>query len=250
MTSADDEGPTLQAQAQAFAERLTSTVTEVADCHPFKARALERDGVERFSVRQDPETGVPLNVEGEPLLTLKVNYLCTWDTPQHFLAVEKSSFEVFAGNVASGEPLFRYEYVRNTGPEIPGAHLQVHAHRDGIAHVMSRAGQGSRKGKRRATAGAGDVPRMSELHFPLGGPRYRPCLEDVLEMLVCELGVDCTARGRSALADGREGWRRQQLRAVVRDSPMEAVTVLENMGYAVEPPKVQPAENSKRLREL
>jgi hypothetical protein len=62
---------------------------------------------------------------------------------------------------------------------------------------MSRAGRDSRRG--RALANNHSVPAMRELHFPVGGPRFRPCLEDVLEMLVVELGVDCSADAREAL---------------------------------------------------
>lgn len=249
MTTPAEE--TLESQARDFAARLTRVISNVVtDCHPFSSRALERDGTERFSVHQEPDTGIPLRVNGEPLLTLKVQYFCMWDTPQHYLAVEKSHFKVYAGKEAKGEPLFRYDYLRSPHPEVPGAHLQIHAHRDGITHVMSRAGSSSRRGRRRAAADVGDVPRVSELHFPLGGARYRPCLEDLMEMLVCELGVDCSTEGRQALADGREDWRRHQLRAAARDSPSDAAAVLEKLGYSVTPPENIPDGNIDRLREL
>lgn len=38
---------------------------------------------------------------------------------------------------------------------------------------------------------------------------------------------------RQRLRDGREGWRRKQVRAVVRDAPEEAVAALESLGYSV-----------------
>jgi hypothetical protein len=41
---------------------------------------------------------------------------------------------------------------------------------------------------------------MSDLHFPVGGSRFRPSLEDVLDMLVRELGVDHEPGWRDALA--------------------------------------------------
>ena len=34
------------------------------------------------------------------------------------------------------------------------------------------------------------MPQFSDLHIPLGGPRYRPCLEDLLEFLIVEFGLD------------------------------------------------------------
>lgn len=90
---------------------------------------------------------------------------------------------------------------------------------------MTRAGSGSPRGQQLAgrVAQGMAVPRMSDLHFPVGGSRFRPCLEDILDMLVRELGVDHQPGWRDALADGRERWRRMQTAAVVRDAPGEAI---------------------------
>ncbi len=239
---------TLEAQARTFADALTAAVHAIAPmCEPFRAVAMESPAG-RFYVRQEPDTGIPLTVESAPLLTLKVRYSCTWDTSQRYLAVERSYVQVYAGAQASGEPLFRYDYLRAPGRDHPGAHLQVHAHRDGIAHVMSRAGRSTRRARRRADETA--APAMSELHFPVGGPRFRPCLEDVLEMLVCELGIDCPDGARETLWKSREAWRRQQLRSAVRDAPRDAAEVLAVLGYTVTPPSGgHPADNLDRLRD-
>ena len=235
----------LREQAQEFAGRLTTSVHAVApDCDPFTAQAVAA----RFIVRQEPDTGVPLTVGGAVLLTLKVSYSCAWDRVGHYLAVDESKVKVYAGPQAAGEPLFRYEYLRRpSGKDQPGAHIHIHAHRDGIAHVMTKVGDSTVRAKRRA--GSSDVPRMSELHFPVGGPRYRPCLEDVLEMLVCELGVDCDDRGRELLRDARERWRRDQIRTVVRDAPGEAVETLREMGFTIPPSDQAHTDNLARLRE-
>lgn len=248
---ADAGAGELRDQAQQFADRLTASVHAIAQaCEPFEVKAIQTsDGAERFAVMQEPDTGVPLTVAGDVLLTLKVQYMCAWDRARRFLAVDESKVKVYAGGQAQGEPLFRYEYVRHPRKDHPGAHIQIHAHRDGITHVMSKAGGSTKRARRRA--GSDSVPRMSELHFPVGGPRYRPCLEDVLEMLVCELGVDCDSAGREALAIGREEWRRQQTRTVVRDAPDEAADALRLLGYRVRSPRrgKRPGDNITRLRE-
>ncbi|MCD2191008.1 hypothetical protein [Actinomycetospora soli] len=161
----------LEEQANQFADDLTATVkTLVPGCDRFEAAVLtDEQGRGRISIRQSPDTGVPLKVDGEPLLTLTVLMFLSWDAPGQYPAVDNSEFKVWQGAKAKGEPLFRYEYERWPNPDKPGAHLQVHGHRDAITHVMSRAGTGTRRGRRRAESDA--VPRMSELHFPLGGPR-------------------------------------------------------------------------------
>ena len=224
----------LEDQANGFAEDLTSTVRAlVADCDRFAASALadDEEGSGRISVQQVPNTGVPLKVRGDPLLPLTVSIFCSWDAPGRYIVVDNSEFKVYAGAKAKGEPLFRYDYVRWPGDDMPGAHLQVHGHRDAVAHVMSRAGTNTRRGRSRAESDA--VPRMSELHFPLGGQRFRPCLEDVLEMLVNEFGVDCTSEGLEALRAARQRWRGIQLATATRDTPEHAIRALEELGYTV-----------------
>lgn len=96
---------------------------------------------------------------------------------------------------------------------------------------MARSGEGTRRAKERRNSD--EVPRLDELHFPLGGHRFRPCLEDVLEMLVEEFGVDCNLEGRETLRKGREHWRRRQVGTVVRDAPEEAIKMLSQLGYEV-----------------
>lgn len=239
----------LEEQASQFAQRLTTTVQAVAPfCSPFQATAIPERV--RFRVRQDPDTGIPLTVDGAAILTLKASYDCTLDGVGQYLAVDGSKVAVHAGAMADREPLFRYEYIRNVQSDIPSAHIQIHAHRDAITYVMARAGEGTRRGKDRQQSSS--VPKIAELHFPLGGHRFRPCLEDILEMLVTELGVDCTDDGRGALRRGREDWRRSQTRAVVRDAPAEAISVLRALGYDINIPDAlaEPPGNPDRLKDF
>lgn len=249
MASSSDLVASLAEQAQQFADRLTTSVHSVAArCAPFQATAVAE--ALRCRVLQDPDTGIPLSVTGVPILTLKVSYDCTLDRQDRYLAVDGSKVSVYAGVKASGEPLFRYEYVRRMRADIPAAHLQIHAHRDAITFAMDRSGGGTRRARERRDSDA--VPRLAELHFPLGGHRFRPCLEDVLEMLVEEFGVDCSPAGRETLRDGREQWRRRQVGTVVRDAPEEAIEVLADLGYQITFPEgaIPPAGNPHRLRDF
>jgi hypothetical protein len=89
---------------------------------------------------------------------------------------------------------------------------------------------------------------LSSLHIPVGGERYRPCLEDLLHFLVQECGVDRRDDWLAVVERGREKWRRRQLASAVRDAPAYAATVLEELGWAVQPPEKEPEENVKALR--
>lgn len=234
----------LEFQATQFAAELTETVSAIAPkCHPFKALAVK--GGLRFAVRQDPADGIPLSVNNEPLIHLKVEYWCCLDGVGKHMAIEKSKIAVYAG---PAEPLFRYEYVRDA-QQIPAAHLQLHAHRDAFTALMVRAGKGTKRGARRADSTR--VQAISELHFPVGGHRFRPSLEDILEMLIDEFGVDDAATAKAALAEGRMQWRRTQTKAAVRDDPESAIEVLESLGYDVTLPAghPEPPVRFERLRQ-
>lgn len=232
----------------AFAGDLTATISAlVPTCAPFTVETSPARGkAERVSIRQEPNTGIPLAVAGKPLLDLKVLYLCSLDHELRYLAVEESEIVVRA--VGDSEPLLRFEYVHNPrSSDIPHAHIQVHAHRDAFGYLMGKAGTATKRGRRRANSSG--TPRLSELHLPVGGPRFRPCLEDVLEVLVHEFGIDSTAGGLEALRRGRERWRRMQTATVVRDAPEEAARVLRDIGYAVNPPEHGvPRDNTARLQ--
>lgn len=245
-------GDSLAAQAKAFAEGLTDTVRAlVPDCAPFEAELLEdRPDRERFWVRQNPDTGIPLSVSGKPILTLTVLYYCCLDGEGRWLATDESHVKVYAGAKAAKDPLLRYHYRRQGPDDLPAAHIHVHAHRDGLSHVLGQSGTKTKRGKARAQGES--IPRMAELHFPVGGHRFRPCLEDVLEMLVTELGVDHPDGAIDALREGRERWRRNQTRTVVRDAPDEAIAVLSDLRFKISlrRRRQKPKESAHRLREF
>jgi hypothetical protein len=245
----------LEGQAREFATDLTATLRDAFGPHvrPLHARALQTDGQPLVSVRQSPDTGIPLTVGGDPVLTLTMTYQCVWDTDKRFLAVNASTLKVYPGSRASGEPLFRYEYVRDVQSDQAGAHMHVHAHRDALTYVMTRCGSVTRSGKAlREQIAEGKPPTTSQLHFPVGGARFRPCQEDILDMLVRQFGLDARPGWRESLAQGRERWRRTQTAAAVRDAPGAAVATLRRLGYEVRLPVgvAEPADNFSRLHEL
>ena len=78
-------------------------------------------------------------------------------------------------------------------------------------------------------------PQLSDIHFPVGGPRLRPTLEDLLEMLIHDLGIDHSDSALDALADARAGWRRDQARAIVGADQETAAQVLREAGWGGAP---------------
>ena len=223
----DPELNPLQARAKEFAAELTATVRTVSpQADPFTARLVR----ERVTVRQEPGEGIPLSVGGEKLFTLKTDLKCCWDSAGQFLTIEEASTAVFAGT-SDRQPIFRYEYVREAR-DVPAAHLHVHAHRDSFTYALVKGGTSSKRAKARSKSSK--VPSLADVHFPLGGHRFRPVLEDVLEMLIDEFGVDHESDALQTLAEARQRWRETQTKAAVRDAPDAAIESLRSMGYTVE----------------
>ncbi|NDK32452.1 hypothetical protein [Nesterenkonia haasae] len=63
----------------------------------------------------------------------------------------------------------------------------------------------------------------SKVHLPVGGHRFRPTLEDVLEMLINDFGIDHKKdSARRAIRDGRRNFRLGQVSAAATDAPLVA----------------------------
>ncbi|OWA13122.1 hypothetical protein B9W68_13260 [Streptomyces sp. CS227] len=226
----------LETKATEFADTLTTLTRGVLgpDSPPFSASnsgtrvlvaPLEEDG--------ETVTRIPVTIDQVPCLQLHVQHFCCWDTAGQYLATDRADVKVFFES--SLEPLLRYEYVRKW-KNPPGAHLQVHAHRDELAYLLRLAErkQSTPSGKFRR----GKLPRISEIHFPVGGHRFRPGLEDVLLLLEREFAIDVEPGWRKIVDAETQKWRLLQLRAAVRDAPDIAAAVLrDHLGYTVIPPE-------------
>lgn len=148
-------------------------------------------------------------------------------------------------------PLIRYEYAPDTSDQIPSAHVHVHTDDPRIVETLAGAGSRTSRARRHAKKAGKGKAQTADLHLPLGGSRFRPALEDVLHMVVEEFGVDAQDGWYHHLAEGREGWRRIQTRASVRDAPEDAADALRDLGYVVQPPAAGPHPGKpERLREL
>ena len=137
-----------------------------------------------------------------------------------WLAVEHSSITLTA--TVDRTPVFRFEYLRQPDT-VPSAHLQLHAHRGALSQLLAHAGHPK-------------AHDMSALHIPLGGSRFRPCLEDVVQFLAEELKVDMLPTWKRAVQEGRRSWREKQVRATVRDWQAIAAEALRDLGFRVDAP--------------
>jgi hypothetical protein len=162
---------------------------------------------------------------------MTLSIACQLDSAGQYLAVAESSFNLLAA--LDRTPVIRIHYYRDPRGK-PGAHIHVHGHRGALSHLLSQAGH--------------DHPHdMASLHIPVGGSRFRPCLEDFIQFLICECKFDALPGWRGYVEAGRELWRCRQAGAVVRDVPEEAARVLRELGYTVEAPTPVPDASIKAL---
>lgn len=227
-------------KAEAFADEVATTITAALGTRPrIIAEALD----DRFVVRT-VDRGIQLRVDRAPIMALTCRWECELDHRGEYLSVSRSEFRVFVEG--DRVPVFRFDFRKDPSGDVPSAHLQVHAERVSVGWALGRAGSTTNRARRR---GRGSVASLSSIHLPVGGSRFRPALEDVLQMLIDEFGVDATDGWRRHLEDGRELWRRKQLRSAVRDAPAEAAAALRDLGFAVTDPAVgSPPERREKLR--
>lgn len=222
--------PRLAASVEAFFEELRATVNAVL----IGEHELElRQSGERFVLQpvaqgtapdEIPWIGLYLRDRDARVGRLNFRYEFTMDHQDQFLKVVSSQFELIAETDRSAR--LRLDYVPQVagGKSAPIAHWQVHAHHNAFAHWLTLIG-GKQNKKRQG--------RLERIHLPVGGERYRPCLEDVLQLLKTDFGVATKPGAQAAIDAGRTRWREIQLRTAVRDHPELAADALRACGYEV-----------------
>lgn len=192
-----------------------------------------------------PEGSIPANVvlipivaglpDGEsPRSWLRTSFQVRLDDTGDHLAVQQSVFGLVIDE-KSKRPAVRVEYDRDKGNEPDdntparhrrgAAHVQIHGSSEELAYVQGLNGDRQLRG-------------LEKFHIPVGGRRFRPSIEDFIEFLWTERLIPGLHPGwEEALTRHRSDWLALQLRAAVRNDPPTAVSQLEAMGYAVEPPQ-------------
>lgn len=234
----------LKELCEQFAQDVAETVSAFVG-RDVRFSSLSRD--QRFVISDDG-AGVAIPVGSGAHLSLEISYHCELDSHERFLRVHKSKVGVHPGRRIKGDPLFRYECDTALNAESPVSHLHIHAHRDQFTRVMTLAAVAGHKRRRTPPDAELEAARMSKVHFPTGGLRFRPTLEDVLQMIEREFGVKTGPGWRDVLHRQRLRWRRQQTAAAARDCPSAAVQALKDLGYTVAPPDSGPLpDNEARL---
>jgi hypothetical protein len=148
----------------------------------------------------------------KPRCWLDIGYRFCWDPEQTYETVERSYFGMYADEDGK-HCLAHVDYERGKKDQPPGypeAHIQIYGASDALDQW--RGWDGSRG--------------LHRLHFPAGGRRFRPILEDVVEFLIVERLAEGRPRSLELLERERQEFQRHQLRAAIRrnlDIAREAV---------------------------
>ncbi|RIQ19539.1 hypothetical protein [Jiangella rhizosphaerae] len=151
---------------------------------------------------------VPLCLDNKkPKCWLEAQYRCDLDDRGRFLMVISSFFGIYAPD---GKTLLcHYDYERNKAG-YPAAHLQVQGTCPALGLLPGRRSAGE----------------LAKLHFPVGGRRYRPTIEDMIEFVLMEGFAEGRDDWERVIADHRIAFQEKQLSAAVRRRPDIARAVL------------------------
>ena len=150
-----------------------------------------------------------------------VRFHTSLSSDESSLSVKSSKFELRVGTA----PGVRFEYERENRTA-PTAHI----HHSGVAGLLSPALMKNFSGVKNPRKKG----RIEDIHFPIGGRRFRVSLEDYFFFLFMECGFRSRPGWKSFLAHSREKWLDDQLRGAVADNQEVAAQVLREMGYTVE----------------
>ncbi|HVF03955.1 MAG TPA: hypothetical protein VNA20_03865 [Frankiaceae bacterium] len=190
----------LMRESAAFADQLTSLLNATVCNGPRLSAA--GDGCDRAVVRYRGRTrGIPLTIDRRrPRAHLEIRYRLGPDPEREHLAVISSYVSICADEDLRHR-LLHYDYEREKADGYPEAHVQV---------VADPA----------AWAALGPAGRpFAKSHLPVGGRRFRPTVEDVVEYAVMEGLADARPGWRAAVDGGRAKFHAKQLRAAVRRDP-------------------------------
>ena len=120
--------------------------------------------------------------------------------------------------------MVRVEYDRRRlAGDRAAAHVHLHAHSPELAWIYGSSGR--------------PAPDLHRLHFPVGGKRFRPTLEDFLLFLDREGLYKGFKEGwRPAVQASLRQWEEAQAATTARRFPDAAAGSLKRLGYTVTAP--------------
>ena len=160
---------------------------------------------------------------GRALVHLYMAHYCTLDPEGLYLAMTQSTMGLYTSAAMNDDELVvGIDYTREPANQYPDAHLHVAGRRDDLDDLYLGDQRKSRT--------------LRDLHLPVGGRRFRPTLEDLIEFAITEEMVVPREGWRGAIEAHRARWARVQVKAAVRRHQADAAATLSEAGWTLSPP--------------
>lgn len=207
-----------RALANEFTELLNATVCDGPrlSCviSPGRERSRAVIGYEIAKDQLDLQKCIPITTGSEPKIWLGFSMRLEQDFEDKYLMVRQSVM-LLSTSADPGDTLLHYDYERDKPDDYPDAHLQICATSEHWERIGIRLDGSERP--------------LERMHLPVGGRRFRPTLEDIIEFLVSEKLVQPKDGWKTAVTEGREQFRKKQLRAAIRRDPETARDALAHL---------------------
>jgi hypothetical protein len=221
----------LRAESRQFATDLSSLLNNTV-CHGISLNSIITENEPTRAVVGYKITrrnfsdirAIPITISNRPpKLYLGLSMRLAPDEERRYLMVVSSVTVIAIAKDVEDDAniLLHSDYERDKGDGYPEAHLQVLASSnawDSVARLD------------------GEHPSLHQLHLPVGGRRFRPILEDLIDFLVYERLVHTHPQCESTIVARRNKFYEKQLRAAVRRNPRPAVEQLRLQGYKIPEP--------------
>ena len=165
---------------------------------------------------------IPLAVAGKARVFLYLIHTLSLDHEQRYLTATSSTLSLYTSEqMRDDELIVGLDYTRERANEFPSTHLHVAGDRSDLDDIC----HGERKTR-----------SLRSLHLPVGGRRFRPTLEDMIEFVITERMVEPRDNWHSVVKESRGKWEKIQAGAVARKFQFEAAQQLKHAGWTVTPP--------------
>lgn len=199
-------------------------------CHGIRLSVVTRPGVGAivgYGINKLDLTGepIPLTIGRAPAtLHLSVLHKFGLDSTGRFLMNIASTYSL---EVAGPEQtVLTWDYVREPPNEYPPAHMHMYGESEVLRAMFDACGVKPERQTR-------------DLHIPVGGKRYRPALEDIVEFVIRERLVKAHSGWEKKLTKARDAYRRRQLKAAVVADQVAAAEALGDEGWTLQPPATE-----------
>lgn len=216
-------GRDLGLHARVFAQKLQDILNQTVCDHARVRAVVEPDGatvgtnLDKLTLQSAPAR---MRSQSKIPIWIDVSGKLMFDTDEGlFLTVRTSYVGVYLG-ADPEHPVLHYDFERGKS-KYTEAHVQVYGRHETLESYLSEVGA---------------KDRLAKLHLPVGGRRFRPSLEDIIEFLVAEKMARPKAGWDEVVEQERREYRRKQIAAVVRRNHGSAIHELTRLGYTIIPP--------------